>query len=325
MPRSLLFWLTPRRALGVCLTLVLVQIYYLLGDRQSFPVFDAAHIGEFYTPRRHVVEQITNLTNSYAPNAKGSVGIVLASIHSDDLTWLLDHCKETNRTPFVYTTDPHPEQGLLVPPTMRGRETPAYLSYIVDHYDKLPEYSIFIHANSEQWHNDLFGPFTRDALKSLRLEAVDALGYVNLRCEHDPGCPTGVFPLHPTEIDIAKKDIRAYFAQAYQQIFNVAHDQVPTEIGNVCCGQFAISRERILARPKEDYQRILDWAATTKQTDDFGVGWVMEKLWHIVFGMDAVYCPRYEQCRCDVYGWCGPLKSGETLQAVTVQSKTKAL
>lgn len=63
---------------------------------------------------------------------------------------------------------------------------------------------------------------------------------------------------------------------------------MPGEIGNVCCGQFAVSRERIRARPKEDYVRILDWAATTELTDDFGVGWVMEKLWHIVFGMDAV-------------------------------------
>jgi hypothetical protein len=23
-------------------------------------------------------------------------------------------------------------------------------------------------------------------------------------------------------------------------------------------------------------------------TDNFGVGWVLEKLWHIIFGMDAV-------------------------------------
>ena len=27
-------------------------------------------------------------------------------------------------------------------------------------------------------------------------------------------------------------------------------------------------------------------------------------------------CPRFEQCRCDVYGWCGPLPSGESFQAV---------
>lgn len=46
MPRSLLFGLTPRRAFGVCLALVLIPIYYLLAsDRHSFPAFDPARLG----------------------------------------------------------------------------------------------------------------------------------------------------------------------------------------------------------------------------------------------------------------------------------------
>lgn len=191
-------------------------------------------------------------------------------------------------TPFIYTTEKSPEPGLLVPPTLRGRESPAYLSYVVDFYDHLPDYSVFVHAYPEQWHNDLFGPLTHNTLRNIRFEAVDAHGYVNLRCQHDPGCPTGVYPLSPTRADFENHDIRAYFSDAYRQIFNVPADEVPEAIGNVCCGQFAVSRERIRARPKEDYRRILDWAATTELTDDFGVGWVLEKLWHIIFGMGAV-------------------------------------
>ncbi|KAJ5175429.1 uncharacterized protein N7482_001306, partial [Penicillium canariense] len=276
--------------------------------------------------RRDVVHQLVNLTNSYtSQSSNSSVGLVLASIHTDDLTWLLDYCTErqagglrcfSGSIPFVYTTDRSPEPGLLVPPTRRGREAPAYLSYIVDFYHHLPDYSIFVHAFPEQWHNDLFGPYTQDTLRNIRLESIDAYGYVNLRCQHNPGCPSSVHPLSPTQADIDNHDIRAYFSEVYQQIFDTTPDKVPGAIGNVCCGQFAVSRERILARPKEDYQRILNWAATTKLTNDFGVGWVLEKLWHILFGMDAVYCPRFEQCRCDVYGWCGPLPSGESLQAV---------
>ena len=196
--------------------------------------------------------------------------------------------KPRGNVPFVYSTEESAEHGLLVPPTRRGRESPAYLSYIVDFYDRLPDYSIFIHASPEQWHNDLFGPRTLDTLKNLRLEPIDVHGYVNLRCQHNPGCPTGVYPLTPTQSDIDAHDIRAYFSEAYQQILGVPAEKVPGAIGNVCCGQFAVSRERILARPKEDYERILRWAATTNLTDDFGVGWVLEKMWHIIFGMDAV-------------------------------------
>ncbi|KAJ5195237.1 uncharacterized protein N7498_008675 [Penicillium cinerascens] len=302
MPR-ILSWLTPRGAGIAFIALFLLQITYLLFPYRQEPLHSSS--GD----RRSTSQQLADLRQAYNPhNVNASVSLVLASIHTDDLTWLLKHCKES--------TEKSAEQGLLVPPTRRGREVPAYLSYIVDFYDRLPDYSIFIHASPEQWHNDLFGPKTRDTLKHLRLEPIDVYGYVNLRCKHDPGCPTAVFPLSPSQIDIDAHDIRAYFSEAYQQILGVPAEQVPEAIGNVCCGQFAVSRERILARPKEDYERILNWAATTKLTDDFGVGWVLEKLWHIVFGMDAVYCPRYEQCRCDTYGWCGPLQSGEMLQPV---------
>ncbi|KAJ5085412.1 hypothetical protein N7532_010183, partial [Penicillium argentinense] len=268
-------------------------------------------------PRHAIVQELVGLRKAYTSLAvNSSVGLVLASQRSDDLTWLLAYCKEAGSTPFIYTTEKTPEPGLLVSPTRRGRESPAYLSYIIDFYDNLPDYSLFIHAYPEQWHNDLFGPWTQNTLRNIRYESVDALGYVNLRCQLNPGCPASVYPLSPTQSDIDAHDIRAYFADAYQEIFDVPIEKVPGEIGNVCCGQFAVSRERILARPKEDYQRILNWAAMTELTNDYGVGWVLEKVWHIIFGMSTVYCPRFEQCRCDTYGWCGPLPSGEILHPV---------
>ncbi|KAI5236967.1 hypothetical protein E4T42_09314, partial [Aureobasidium subglaciale] len=217
--------------------------------------------------------------------------------------------------PFIYTTEPYPEDGCLVPRTIRGRETASYLSYIVDNYDILPTYSLFIHAKSEQWHNDILGGKTADTLRSLRLEHVRANGYTNLRCAHDPGCPIAINPLSPTDQDVFNNDPRAYFADYYMELFDVSREQVPEHIGNVCCAQFAVSKDRILQRPKADYERMLHWAGKKHEhLDDFGVGWVFEKLWHIVFGMDAINCPQYDQCRCDNYGWCGPLASGKVLR-----------
>nr|POE46732.1 hypothetical protein CFP56_70964 [Quercus suber] len=222
----------------------------------------------------------------------------------------------SNYTAFVYSNDVDPEPGRLVPKAKQGRETAAYLSYIVEYYDVLPKYSIFLHANEDQWHNDLFGSSQRNFLPALRFAAVDALGYVNLRCTLDPGCPTSVNPWEPTEEDIEKKDIRAVFPEVYMEILGVGKADVPKHIGNVCCAQFAVTRDRIRKRPRRDYERMLAWADKTTQTDNFGVGWVFEKLWHIIFGMDVIYCPDFNQCRCDVYGWCGPFPSGETFQAV---------
>lgn len=132
------------------------------------------------------------------------------------------------------------------------------------------------------------GENTLPILENIRFDSIDRLGYMNLRCTLDPGCPISVNPHEPTETDIANDDVRAHFADIYSELFNVEKAEVPAHLGNVCCGQFAVSKERILQRPRKDYQRMLNWAINSKQTDSFGVGWVFEKVWHVVFGMPAV-------------------------------------
>ncbi|PTU24500.1 hypothetical protein P175DRAFT_0429125, partial [Aspergillus ochraceoroseus IBT 24754] len=318
--RRLLRWPAPRETgLGFLALLAILGMFIFYG---SGSFLDGLKQEE--SLHDQVIRQLAELTEAYVNTSE--VGLILATTQSEDLTWLLEYCNEhgAETTPFIYTTDPDPDPDLrlLIPRTIRGREAAAYLSFIVDYYDKLPPYSIFIHSNVNQWHNDLFGPLTSTALRNLRLDAVDAKGYVNLRCKHDPGCPTSVHPWSPSQVDIEGNDIRAFFPEVYQAILNVGPEKVPDHIGNVCCGQFAVSRERIRQRPRADYERMLKWAAETDRTDSFGVGWVYEKIWHIIFGMDDIYCPGYEQCRCDVYGWCGPLAgTGKTLQAVRAPSR----
>ncbi|KAG9948853.1 hypothetical protein KCU85_g4758, partial [Aureobasidium melanogenum] len=245
------------------------------------------------------------------------IAVIMTKTKKEDVNWLVDLYSDMKFRPFIYTTEEIPEPGCLVPHTTNGRETASYLSYVVDNYDNLPAYSFFIHAANEQWHNDVLAGKTSDTLKSLRFEHIRANGYTNLRCLNDPGCPIGINPLDPTEEDIKKQDPRAFFADYYMQLFEVPRDQVPKHIGNVCCAQFAVTKEQILKRPRSDYERMLHWISKSHDhLDDFGIGWVFEKLWHIVFGKDAIYCPEYEQCRCDNYGWCGPLSSGRTLKPV---------
>jgi hypothetical protein len=185
--------------------------------------------------------------------------------------------------------DKDPEPELLVAHSSRGREVSAYLSFVLEYYDELPAYSIFIHSNPDQWHNDLFGSKTSAVLKNLRREAVDALGYVNLRCEHNPGCPVHINPHNPTQIDIDNNDARANFPTIYKDIFGDTA-VVPDHIGGICCAQFAVSRERIRQRPKSDYVRMMNWVndKSLPYVNDYGVGWVFETLWHVVFGMNGI-------------------------------------
>jgi hypothetical protein len=214
------------------------------------------------------------------------IGIVMAKTRPEDVNWLLELYEDMPFQPFIYSVDSSVEPGCLAPRSRRGRETAPYLSYVIDNYDSLPDYSIFIHAQHEQWHNDV-GSRTADVLKSLRFQHINATGFVNLRCSWFPGCPTGVNPLDPSEQDIRNKDTRAYFAEIYMELFDVPREKVPRHIGNACCAQFAVTKARILQRPKSDYERMLRWADNSHE-GDFGIGWVFEKLWDIIFGMDAI-------------------------------------
>lgn len=58
-------------------------------------------------------------------------------------------------------------------------------------------------------------------------------------------------------------------------------------MGAACCAQFAVSRNRVLERPLSDYEALRQWVVDTPLSDARS-GRVLEFLWHVIFGMDAV-------------------------------------
>lgn len=301
-------------------TLILLLLLY---TRKIFPV-DASSQAARRPQDVHVQQgkPPSDLPPPYSYRTQNIVAsdkvIVTPKQRTDSIDWMRGFCREFGCAIVPYSMDPEPEPGMWIPETTQGHEAGAYLSYIVEFYNDLPAYSIFIHSNEEQWHNDMFGPRTADYLRNLRFEAVDAQGFVNLRCTTAPLCPDSWHLLSPQKQDLDYMYLLDYLPKIYAELFNTTEDAAPQRTGNLCCAQFVISRDRIRRRPRSDYERMLRWVATTDVSDNYGIGFFMEKMWHIVFGLEPVYCPRYEQCRCDVYGWCGPLPSGEVLTPITV-------
>lgn len=181
-------------------------------------------------------------------------------------------------------------------PKNKGREAMVYLTYIIDHFDALPNVTVFLHAADNQDHNELVDPahsiisprFANHAvLGRLNFEIVARNGYTNLRCDPNPGCPLSISPLNPSQLDIDTNDYRAYFDDVYTTIFATPRDRIPERIAHTCCAQFAVTRERILQRPRTDYERMRNWIIGTHM-DSHGVGWVFEMVWHIIFGCEAI-------------------------------------
>ena len=87
--------------------------------------------------------------------------MVVVSHYKEDLSWL----SRIRYKYVVYKKDQDDDYPYNVP-VNKGNEASAYLKYIIDHYDNLPEYVIFVHGHESDWHHE---DSMVDKLNSLRI------------------------------------------------------------------------------------------------------------------------------------------------------------
>ncbi|KAJ5626522.1 hypothetical protein N7528_003949 [Penicillium herquei] len=217
--------------------------------------------------------------------------IVLGRMSWEDSDWLDWELPEWPSAVYV-VDDPDAEFHVQ---QNKGKESNIYLQYIIDHYDKLPDYMVFLHAHRTSAHVEFDEQDNVLTVQRLQLDYVRQAGYANLRCDWGPGCPDEVYPFR----QLAGRTTEIAFAGAWIRIFN--NTDIPEIVGTPCCAQFAVTREQVHARPLSDYQHFHTWLMET-ELDDETSGRVFEYLWHIIFGQDPVSCPSKAQCYWDVYG-----------------------
>jgi hypothetical protein len=218
----------------------------------------------------------------------------------EDVTWIAENFGDQHQAigATVYVVDdPH---APIRPPKNKGHEVMVYLSYIIDHYESLADVNIFMHSHRQTWHNDeILDNDAVQMINRLSPERVQREGYMNMRCQWDPGCPDWMHPGSVVE-DVNKKE-EIILAKSWSELF--PNDRIPTVLAQPCCAQFAVSRDRIRAIPKERYVYYRDWLLNTPLSDSIS-GRVWEYLWHYVFTGQNVYCPPEHVCYCDGFGVC---------------------
>lgn len=230
---------------------------------------------------------------------------VVAAMKDENTSWL-DRFKPTWEK-VVYTMND--DEATPSVPANKGHESMAYLTYIIDNFRKLPEYMVFLHGSQYQWHNEDPMYDGVPMLERLQLNHVKEVGYANLRCTWDIGCPASIRPFHRiTQVEAAlepnndRANTEASYAQAFRELLPEAPG-IPSEIGVPCGGQFAVTASRVRKRPLCEYERYRDWLLATKLPDSIS-GRVFEYSWHLIFGMPAVLCPTAGDCFCEKYGLC---------------------
>lgn len=83
----------------------------------------------------------------------------------------------------------------------------------------------------------------------------------------DDTAPSQFEPVHAKHV----------YKDAFEELF--PHMAVPEEVGVTCCSQFAVRREAVWQKPREEYVRYRDWLTTSPLGDDLS-GRVLEYSWH---------------------------------------------
>jgi Protein of unknown function (DUF3431) len=238
---------------------------------------------------------------STRPNGEPfSQRLVTAKLRKEDISWLYSRFPDANTT--VYIVDDDPEK--LQIPKNKGRESMVYLTYMIDNYDRLPDISIFFHPHQFAWHNsDLQGQNFLTMLEMLNPAYVARVGYMPLRCQHNPGCPNWLhLDLPDDQLDPYLRKEENYFTSKVW--WELHPDQpLPKSISQPCCSQFAVSKERIHSNPVSEYQRYRDWLLNTELDDEISGRW-MEYSWQYLFTGQPEFCPSQNICFCDGYGIC---------------------
>jgi hypothetical protein len=231
-----------------------------------------------------------------SPGHNYSTTLVVAKVKNEDTTWMEELSKDIQLSIWVADNTTAP----LHPPKNKGHEVMIYLSWIIDNYDHLPDVAIFLHAHQHTWHNDdILGSNAVEMIKRLNRARIWREGYINMRCSWYPGCPEWMHP-HETEFN-GQKIEEQYLAKSWSELF--PFDPVPSVLAQPCSAQFALSRERILAKPHAQYIWYREWLFSTKIPDMLS-GRIWEYVWQFVFTGQNVFCPKEHVCFCDQYGSC---------------------
>lgn len=237
--------------------------------------------------------------------------IVMAALKSDDTSWVTSDLQGFNTS--IYTVDDVAASPKI--PENKGREAMAYLTYIIDHYDDLPDVVLFFHPHRVTWHNNILLDLnSAKTISRLNPAHVARQGYFNARCHHDPGCPDWIHIDRPeAEWDMVKKFEEKYFTSA---VWRELHplDPVPKALSQPCCAQFAVSGQRIRARPRSHYEHYRQWLLDTPTEDKYS-GRIMEYNWQYIFTGQSEFCPSQHRCYCDGYGVCFGGTTDENLLA----------
>ena len=177
---------------------------------------------------------------------------VVVSRWNADTSWT-QKLAEMGYRVCVYDHGTNPNNPFNLPDNV-GLEMSAYTKYTRDYYDNLTLYTVFVHDEEHSWHHE-------GSLVDLIVNKVSNLcspKYVNFNNR----CTGGIYdnPLW--------KDMTKYFDRYLAPYIGSRKQYGNWTLGNRCCAQFIVHRDRIRKHPRKMYEDLYKFAITTQVGQD---------------------------------------------------------
>ena len=168
---------------------------------------------------------------------------------------------------LVYDKE-NPENPLTVP-VNKGNEASSFLKYIVDYYDKLPEFTYFIHDDEYAWHH------TGSVIDKFYEAVESGQKYYNINDQ-----------CHWDRKNMIKPEQYTLLIKWYMEYVDkyIPLEKIPNNddfiYGYYGAAQFLIHRDLILSLPKKFYEDIYAWILATDLPTWLSSRF-LEWTWHI--------------------------------------------
>jgi len=200
---------------------------------------------------------------------------IVVARYNEPLTWLDYLTPEQKAHIKVYNKGP---DDLPCPVTEKlpnvGREGHTYLWYIIQNYERLPDYLIFIQANPFDHFNfkakDM-SDVVSDWLREIKWYGITE-GISSDKYQHDIS--------HESRFKYYKGNLHPSSKNLGEWMDEFIEPGVCPPKRMHACGCFGVSSNLIKTRPVEYYKRILDELAVDNNPES---GHYLERSWHYIF------------------------------------------
>lgn len=161
----------------------------------------------------------------------------------------------------------------------KAQEVPAYLKYIVENYDNLPEYSIFVHGHSESYHQK---DHIASIINRVKLEG----SVINLNLDYQQTISKKDEFVDPKSGHSDLNDLRFYWVENNWKSLIGENLPLPNSLSFPSCAQFAVHKSCIIQYPIEFWQHLFDWCKKT-ELDNYISSRIFEYIWYYIFSRKA--------------------------------------